>query len=79
MMALCYVGGQKYDPTPYRLGAGLMYIVLGAGCIGIGNYLASRLGWNAFVLENVGLLVLMIYIALSEFSWKRGRPQMIEK
>jgi hypothetical protein len=79
MMALCYIGGQKYDPTPYRIGAGFLYIVLGAGCIGMGNYLADRLGWNTFILENVGLILLILYIGLKEFSWKKGRPQMIEK
>jgi hypothetical protein len=61
------------------LGEGILYSLLGAGCIWVGNFLGDGLGLNAFVLENVGLLVLILYIALKEFSWKKGRPQMIEK
>ncbi len=79
MMILCYLGGQKYDPTPYRMGAGLVYILVGIGCIWIGPYLAKSLQWNAFLMENVGLMFLLAYIAMKEFSWKKGRPQMIEK
>ena len=79
MMSLCYLGGQKYDPTPYRMGAGFVYILVGIGCIWVGPYLAKSLQWNAFLMENVGLMFLLAYIAMKEFSWKKGRPQMIEK
>lgn len=79
MMSLCYLGGQKYDPTPYRMGAGFVYILVGIGCIWVGPYLAKSLQWNAFLMENVGLMFLLAYIAVKEFSWKKGRPQMIEK
>jgi O-antigen/teichoic acid export membrane protein len=79
MMILCYLGGQKYDPTPYRMGAGFVYILVGIGCIWVGPYLAKSLQWNAFLMENVGLMFLLAYIAMKEFSWKKGRPQMIEK
>ena len=79
MMILCYLGGQKYDPTPYRMGAGFVYILIGIGCIWVGQYLAVSLQWNAFLMENVGLMFLLAYIAVKEFSWKKGRPQMIEK
>ena len=79
MMILCYLGGQKYDPTPYRMGAGFVYILIGIGCIWVGQYLAVSLQWNSFLMENVGLMFLLAYIAVKEFSWKKGRPQMIEK
>jgi O-antigen/teichoic acid export membrane protein len=72
MMILCYLGGQKFDPIPYRWKAGLLYIVLGFLCIEIGNKIQVIVNIPNIIRENIGVLILLFFVLVFEFSWKGG-------
>ena len=72
MMILCYLGGQKFDPIPYRWKAGLFYIVLGFLCIEIGNKIQFIMDIPNIIRENIGVLILLLFVVVFEFSWKGG-------
>jgi len=72
MMILCYLGGQKFDPIPYRWKAGLFYIVLGYLCIVIGNKIQDYIDLPNIIRENIGVFILLLFIVVFEFSWKGG-------
>lgn len=72
MMVLCYLGGQKFDPIPYRWKAGLFYIVLGFLCIEIGHKIQAVLTIPNIVRENIGVFILLLFILVFEFSWQGG-------
>ena len=72
MMILCYLGGQKFDPIPYRWKAGLFYIVLGFLCIEIGNKIQIIMDIPKIIRENIGVLILLLFVVVFEFSWKGG-------
>jgi peptidoglycan biosynthesis protein MviN/MurJ (putative lipid II flippase) len=72
MMLLCYVGGQKFDPIPYRWKAGLFYIVLGYLCIELGHKMGSAFTLPNLINENLGVLILLFFVMVSEFSWHGG-------
>lgn len=70
MMVLCYLGGQKFDPIPYRWKAGLFYIFLGYLCIEMGQKILVDLPIPNLLRENVGVFILLLFVLFSEFSWK---------
>jgi O-antigen/teichoic acid export membrane protein len=72
MMILCYLGGQKFDPIPYRWKAGLFYIALGYFCIEIGQKIQGVLTIPNLIRENIGVLILLFFVLVFEFSWKGG-------
>jgi O-antigen/teichoic acid export membrane protein len=72
MMILCYLGGQKFDPIPYRWKAGLFYIVLGYICIVIGNKIQDYIDLPNIIRENIGVFILLLFVVVFEFSWKGG-------
>lgn len=61
MVALSYLLGRRYYPVPYRLFRIAGYVALGLGLQGAGRWLTSALGWNAFV---VGTLLMLLYLAV---------------
>ena len=73
MTVLSFIGGQKYAPAPYRWKSDLGYLVLGGICIYIGS-----LTWISvpLVTANLGLIIVMVFIALYEFRWHSGKPQL---
>jgi O-antigen/teichoic acid export membrane protein len=73
MTVLSFIGGQKYAPAPYRWKSDLGYLVLGGICIYIGS-----LTWISvpLVTANLGLIIVMVFIALYEFRWQSGKPQL---
>jgi len=78
MTILCYVGGQKYDPAPYRWISAIVYISLGILAIESGA-LFSRLQIPQIISQNVGFICILAYIILKEFSWKNGKPSLALK
>jgi hypothetical protein len=72
MMVLCYLGGQKFDPIPYRWKAGLFYIVFGYACIEVGHKIQMVLTIPNLIRENIGIFILLLFVLLFEFSWKDG-------
>lgn len=78
MTLLCYVGGQKYDPAPYRWMAAIVYISLGVIAIESGTVL-SRLEIPLLISQNIGFICILAYIFIKEFSWKNGRPSLALK
>ena len=75
MTLMCYVGGQIYDPTPYRWKEALIYISLGALAIYSGNYLGQT-PIPMFFTQNAGLLVILAFLLGKEFQWKGWKPQI---
>jgi O-antigen/teichoic acid export membrane protein len=78
MTLLCYVGGQKYDPAPYRWMAAIVYISLGVFAIASGALLA-RLEIPMIISQNIGFICILAYIFIQEFSWKNGKPSLALK
>jgi hypothetical protein len=72
MMVLCYLGGQKFDPIPYRWKAGLFYIGLGFLCIEMGQKIQVILTIPDIMRENIGVLILLLFVLVFEFSWRGG-------
>lgn len=73
MTVLSFIGGQKYAPAPYRWKSDLGYLVLGGICIYIGS-----LAWISvpLITANLGLIIVIVFIALYEFRWHSGKPQL---
>lgn len=78
MAGLCYVGGQKYSPTPYRWKSDLFYILLGAILIYGANALTNISPLPEFMNQNFAVLCLLGYLLIREFSWKSGKPKLID-
>ena len=78
MTVLCYVGGQKFDPAPYRWMAAIVYISLGVLAITSGALL-SRLEIPMIISQNIGFICILAYIFIQEFSWKNGKPSLALK
>ncbi len=78
MMILCYVGGQKFDPVPYRWKEGIMYILIGLLAIQLGQKIILYFSVPIFIANNIGFAFLLIYLIVREFSWKNGQFQMKE-
>ncbi len=78
MAVLCYLGGQKYSPTPYRWKSDLFYILLGAVLIYGANALAQVSPLPTFINQNFAIIVLLGYLLVREFSWKTGKPKLID-
>ena len=78
MTLLCYVGGQKFDPAPYRWMAAIVYISLGVIAIESGTIL-SRLEIPLLISQNIGFICILAYIIFKEFSWKNGKPSIALK
>jgi hypothetical protein len=78
MAGLCYLGGQKYSPTPYRWKSDLFYILLGAFLIYGANALTTVSPLPEFMNQNLALLCLLGYLLIREFSWKTGKPKLID-
>jgi hypothetical protein len=72
MMILCYLGGQKFDPIPYRWKAGLLYIFLGYLCIEVGHKIQVIMDLPNIIRENIGVLILLLFVVSFEFPWKGG-------
>jgi O-antigen/teichoic acid export membrane protein len=79
MAGLCYLGGQKYSPTPYRWKSDLFYILLGGLLIYCGGELSKSSPLPEMITQNLALLILVIYLLFREFSWKTGKPKLIER
>jgi O-antigen/teichoic acid export membrane protein len=79
MAGLCYLGGQKYSPTPYRWKSDLFYILLGGLLIYGGGELSKSSPLPEMITQNLALLILVIYWLFREFSWKTGKPKFIER
>ncbi|MCZ2483590.1 oligosaccharide flippase family protein [Aquirufa nivalisilvae] len=75
MTLMCYVGGQIFDPTPYRWKEALIYIGMGALAIYSGNYL-GQIPIPMFFTQNAGLLVILAFLLGKEFQWKGWKPQI---
>jgi O-antigen/teichoic acid export membrane protein len=78
MAILCYVGGQKHDPAPYRWMAAIVYISLGVIAIESGAFL-SHLEIPLLISQNIGFICILAYIFIKEFSWKNGKPSLALK
>jgi hypothetical protein len=78
MTILCYVGGQKYDPAPYRWMGAIVYISLGVLAIESGSVL-SHLEIPRIISQNIGFICILAYIIFQEFSWKNGKPSLARK
>ena len=78
MTLLCYIGGQKYDPAPYRWMAAIVYISLGVLAIQSGAFFAS-VGLPPIISQNIGFICILAYIIFQEFSWKNGKPSLALK
>jgi O-antigen/teichoic acid export membrane protein len=78
MTLLCYVGGQKYDPAPYRWMAAIVYISLGVLAISSGA-LFAKLEIPMIISQNIGFICILAYIFIQEFSWKNGKPSLALK
>jgi peptidoglycan biosynthesis protein MviN/MurJ (putative lipid II flippase) len=78
MTLLCYVGGQKFDPAPYRWMSAIAYIALGVLAIQSGSMLAS-LQIPLLISQNIGFICILAYIIFKEFSWKNGKPSIALK
>ena len=78
MTLLCYAGGQKYDPAPYRWMAAIVYISLGVIAIKSGPILAS-IQIPLLISQNIGFICILAYIIFKEFSWKNGKPSIALK
>ena len=79
MMLLCYVGGQKFDPVPYRWKEGLAYLIVGFVAIQMGQKIIIYASLPKFIAQNIGFACLLIYLVVREFSWRDGRFQRKEK
>jgi len=75
---LCYLGGQKYSPTPYRWKSDLFYILLGAVLIYGANALAQVSPLPTLINQNIAIIALLGYLLVREFSWKTGKPKLID-
>jgi O-antigen/teichoic acid export membrane protein len=77
MAALCYIGGQMYDPAPYQWKKALSYLFLGFAAIQLKNYLPQ---WDIPLLfsENLGFLIFFLIILWSEFSFKNGKLALLK-
>jgi O-antigen/teichoic acid export membrane protein len=78
MAGLCYLGGQKYSPTPYRWKSDLFYILLGAILIYGAKGLATISPLPELINQNFAVLFLLGYLLIREFSWKTGKPKLID-
>jgi hypothetical protein len=78
MAVLCYLGGQKYSPTPYRWKSDLFYILLGAVLIYGANALAKVSPLPMLINQNAAIVALLGYLLVREFSWKTGKPKLID-
>ena len=78
MTLLCYIGGQKYDPAPYRWMAAIVYISLGIVAIESGAFL-SRVEIPLIISQNIGFICILAYVFFKEFSWKNGKPSLTLK
>ncbi len=78
MTVLCYLGGQKYSPTPYRWKSDLFYILLGAILIYGANAFSNTGVIPEFLAQNLAVIGLMAFVLGREFSWKTGKPKLIE-
>jgi O-antigen/teichoic acid export membrane protein len=78
MTLLCYVGGQKFDPAPYRWMAAIVYISLGVLAIQSGSILAN-LQIPLIISQNIGFICILAFIFFKEFSWKNGKPSLVLK
>jgi O-antigen/teichoic acid export membrane protein len=78
MAGLCYLGGQKYSPTPYHWKSDLFYILLGAILIYGANALTKVSPLPEFLNQNFAVLCLLGYLLFREFSWKTGKPKLID-
>lgn len=77
MASLCYLGGQKYSPTPYRWKSDLFYILLGGILIYAAQALSSSSPLPQLINQNTAIICLLIYLMVREFSWKSGKPKII--
>ena len=73
MTVFSFIGGQKYAPAPYRWKSDLGYLLLGGICIYLGG-----IHWLSIplVTANMGLVIIIVFIALVEFQWKSCKPQL---
>jgi O-antigen/teichoic acid export membrane protein len=66
MTVICYGLGQKYFPIPYRVIAGLTYIVLTTSLVYIVNKIEIQNSWLAFVFHSIVIGVYLVIIYLFE-------------
>jgi O-antigen/teichoic acid export membrane protein len=78
MTLLCYVGGQIYDPAPYRWKDALAYLFLGFLAIELKSFIPEY-GIPTFIIENIGVLLFFTVVILKEFQWKNHKFQMKNK
>lgn len=78
MTILCYLGGQIYDPAPYKWKQALLYLLLGLAAIQFNSFIMH---WElpALIKENLGLMFFMIVLLIREFQFKNGKFQLAEK
>jgi len=71
MTVLCLIGGQKYDPAPYKITSAILYILAGLLAIELPNYLPQFI--PQLVSQNLGIVFFLIFLILKEFSIQDGR------
>ncbi|MEY4275039.1 MAG: hypothetical protein RL638_1987, partial [Bacteroidota bacterium] len=65
-------------PTPYRWKSDLFYILLGAILIYGANAFSNTGVIPEFLAQNLAVISLMAFVLGREFSWKSGKPKLIE-
>ncbi len=78
MTLLCYLGGQIYDPTPYKWKQALFYLLLGLFSIQL-HHLIEDWKLPDLITENGGVLLFMLVLLFKEFQFKNGKFQLAEK
>lgn len=72
MTALCYIGGQIYDPAPYRWKTAIGYLFLGFLAIELHQFLPKD-NLPTMISENLGGLLFVGIIIWREFNWEKGK------
>lgn len=72
MTLLCLISGQKYDPAPYKIISGVIYIALGGLVILSPRYLNNEL-LPKIITQNVGIILFAFFVILKEFNFKNGK------
>jgi len=78
MTVLCYIGGQIYDPVPYKWKQAFLYLLLGFAAIQLNSLIVN---WKLpeLIKENLGGVIFMIVLFIKEFQFKNGKFQLAEK
>lgn len=72
MTFLCMFLGQKYDPAPYKIISGIIYICLGGLVILSPSFLNTD-NIPAFFTQNFGILLFGIFVILKELRITNGK------